>query len=258
MLEDRDWVPRLLWLAIGFAALWVVVVLLSGLGVNFWGREWDFQATGLLGDSFGVVSAVMTSLAAIFAFRTYRQARHEIENQQKQSAETSYLNLLERRYPLVDQLSSVHGMVRRGHEVIEHIAKEVRDRHSDLGLDAAFTAFALDQTVQGLGTFFRYTYHLVSFAHQHFSEAPDSPVTKDDDAYQLVRLLRAQLSDDEVLLIALNCLYGGGKEKFKPLVERYALLHNMRRDDIDRLKLRDKFEAGAFGVTKKDQDDAGL
>jgi uncharacterized membrane protein len=258
MSEDRDWVPRLLWVAIAFAALWVLVVLLSGLGINFWGREWSFEATGLLGDSFGVVSAVMTSLAAIFAFRTYRQARHEIEEQRKQSAETSYLNLLERRYALVDQLSSVHGMVREGHEVIEHMATQVRDRHSDMGLELAYTAYALDQTVKGLGTVFRYTYHLVAFAHQHFSKAPDAPMTKDDGAYQMARILRAQLSDDEILLIALNCLHGGGKDKFKPLVERYALLHNMRRSDIDQLGMREKFAAGAFGVTKKDQEEAGL
>ena len=106
----------------------------------------------------------------------------------------------------------------------------------------------------GLSNLFRFTYHIIGFADRQFAQVPSSePITKADPAYQYVRLLRAQMSDSELVLIALNCAFGPGHEKFKPLVERYALLHNINPSDRALFGLDELFEPYAFGITPEDR-----
>src|SRR5215213_5051365 len=52
--------------------------------------------------------------------------------------------------------------------------------------------------------------------------APRASPVKDKHLY--TNLVRAQLSSYEIALTFYNCLSEMGREKFKPLVERYALL----------------------------------
>lgn len=70
---------------------------------------------------------------------------------------------------------------------------------------------------------------------------------KADIAYEYVRLLRSQLSNDELLIVALNALTEDG-EGAKPFIERYALLHNMDEADIAPFQLKQSFAEEAFGL----------
>lgn len=40
--------------------------------------------------------------------------------------------------------------------------------------------------------------------------------------------MRASLSQYELILLFYNCLSSNGREKFKPLIERYAIFNNLR------------------------------
>jgi hypothetical protein len=62
-----------------------------------------------------------------------------------------------------------------------------------------------------------------------------------------VRLLRATLSNAEIVLIGLNCMYGGGQRKLKPLVEKYAVLHNISAGDARTWRFAASFDQSAFG-----------
>jgi hypothetical protein len=88
-----------------------------------------------------------------------------------------------------------------------------------------------------LAHYFRIVYHIVNFI--------DESDIEDKKLY--ARLLRASLSNSEALLIALNCSFGEGRIKFKPLIEKYALLHNLSEDDAQVWRLIDKFSDTAFG-----------
>jgi hypothetical protein len=55
------------------------------------------------------------------------------------------------------------------------------------------------------------------------------------------------LSNSEIVLIGINAVVGGGQRKFKPLIEKYALLHNISASDADYFDLLPKFKKGAFG-----------
>ena len=81
---------------------------------------------------------------------------------------------------------------------------------------------------EDLGHYFRHLYNIVKYI--------DAASVKNKQLY--ANLLRAQLSTVEHLLLFYNCLSSYGIEKFKPLVEKYALLENMPTDTID-IELKD-------------------
>lgn len=67
-----------------------------------------------------------------------------------------------------------------------------------------------------IGHYFRTLYSTVRYVHE-------TPI---EDKMVYMRLVRAQLSSGELALLALNCLTPQG-QKFKPLVEHYALLKHL-------------------------------
>lgn len=97
-------------------------------------------------------------------------------------------------------------------------------------------------------------FHIIAFAERQFSELPpDQPMTKFDPAYGYVKLLRAQFSDQEMQLMALNAAFGAGFPKLKHFIERYALLNNAAQVDILELGLDLIFEKSAFGLWESDR-----
>ncbi|GAA2858109.1 hypothetical protein GGQ99_002379 [Aminobacter niigataensis] len=72
-----------------------------------------------------------------------------------------------------------------------------------------------------LGHYFRYLFNVVRFIDENAPPADDT--TPDKRRY--MKLLRAQLSDFELLMIFYNCLTNYG-EDFKRYVEQYTLLNN--------------------------------
>lgn len=247
---------------IAFITSWVIVVLLSGWGVNATGIDWDFERTGQLGDSFGVLGAMMAAAAAYFAFRTYQSAREDVARLEQRASEPSYLNLLERRFDVLDRVrlsrmkittKGTEGFERIGQNALDWIVMLLRKGDEDnRPLSAQYERFV--SGVSGLSNLYRFTYHIVSYADRQFTRTDAATaMTKADPAYQYVRLLRAQMSDSELVLVALNCAFGPGHEKFKPLVERYALLHNMNPSDRSLFGLDDLFEPTAFGITPEDR-----
>ncbi len=64
---------------------------------------------------------------------------------------------------------------------------------------------------------------------------------------QYTNLLRAQLSSYEVALLFYSCLAERGSPKFKPLVERYAFLKMLPRDELLDPQHMDLYEPSAFG-----------
>jgi hypothetical protein len=71
----------------------------------------------------------------------------------------------------------------------------------------------------------------------------------DDEKKIYSNLLRAQLSNDELKLLFSNCLSDKGKEKFKPLVEKYAMLKTLyiALNEIDLERDKPLFADSAFG-----------
>ncbi len=83
-----------------------------------------------------------------------------------------------------------------------------------------------------LGHYFRHLYHIIKFIDAN-----------SNDAKTYTNFIRAQLSSYELLMLFYNCLSSYGNQKFKPLIEKYALLKNMPMDQVlnsDQLSLYKK------------------
>lgn len=253
-MDQKKWgIPQwLITAAVLFTIAWIVVVRETGLGRNWWGVNWDFHTTGELGDSFGVVGALMASLAAYFAFRTYSAAREEMARQEAEGGQRIFLDLLERRPQVLAQVrrGSLEGI-----EALDSIFGAAKGGVPNKSPVDSYN-FALkghDLKVSGSAALWRFTYHVVALADREFER--EGPITKAHTAYKLVRFLRAQMTDSELGVLALNSLTKQGFG-FKKFVERYAMLHNMDPEIITHFKFHEAFALTAFGLTKDDQEEA--
>ena len=88
-----------------------------------------------------------------------------------------------------------------------------------------------------LSHYFRTLYHIVKFVDQSDIE----------NKKQYISIIRAQLSNIEQALLFYNCLHENGREKFKPLIEKYALFKNIDRSLILSEEHFDEYDESAYG-----------
>jgi hypothetical protein len=88
-----------------------------------------------------------------------------------------------------------------------------------------------------LGHYFRNLYHIVKYIDK--SEIDNKKV--------YTNFVRAQLSSHELALIFYNCLSQHGSEKFKPLIEKYALLKNINKELIFNQIHLSEYQNSAYG-----------
>lgn len=65
-----------LWMELVIVAAWTAAVFAAA---RYWPNELTFEKTRQFGDSFGVVSAIMSAIAVIYALKTFNQAKAEAE-----------------------------------------------------------------------------------------------------------------------------------------------------------------------------------
>ena len=104
----------------------------------------------------------------------------------------------------------------------------------------AFKHYVEDKSVGRLDHYFRHLYHIFRYIKMSdFSEV---------DKYRYASLVRSNLSQYELVLLFYNCLSPNGIEKFKGLVEDFALLNNLRVNllakEEDRRLYREKMREG--------------
>ena len=81
----------------------------------------------------------------------------------------------------------------------------------------------------------------------------ESDLLPDDfeERYKYTSIVRSQLSKYELVLLFYNCATTCGNEKFKPLVEKYALLKNLDKELLAHNGHDDLFNKSAY--TKQSQ-----
>lgn len=95
-----------------------------------------------------------------------------------------------------------------------------------------------------LDNYFRYLYRILKYIDE-------SKLINAQEKYEYAGLLRAHLSYMELIMVYYNCLSEYGCEKFKPLVERYHLLKNIRWGKLHNSKLNGR----VIGIAKEDMYD---
>lgn len=103
----------------------------------------------------------------------------------------------------------------------------------------------LYQVVQtDFGHYFRNLYRIIKFIDE--TDFHEKEVDNYTIQYKYTSMVRAQLSDYELLWIFYNCLSENGIEKFKPYIEKYTLLKNMPKDKVHDKEILNLYKETAF------------
>lgn len=98
------------------------------------------------------------------------------------------------------------------------------------------------------GHYFRNLYRIIKFIDEN--KFVENEVENFKIQYQYTSMVRAQLSDYELLWLFYNCLNANGKEKFKPYIEKFCLFKNIPEDKIHDQKIIKLYKTSAFIKTK--------
>ena len=153
------------------------------------------------------------------------QLQIQAETLKKQNRENTFFQLL-RFHQEILQSITYHG---KGRDAIATIVVAFRNeyddkRHRNASLEdleriqATHRRFH-DNFHSHVGHYFRNLYHILKFINE-------SPAIEEEKKLY-GRLVRAQLSSDELVLLFYNCLSKVGVEKFKPLVEKFSMLQHV-------------------------------
>jgi hypothetical protein len=221
-------------------------VLISGAGFNPLGISWDFSNNGEFGDSFGPISAVMASLAALSAIATFNAQSRELDRikereresdkrAEKVSFEHAFFQLLQHHQKNVAEIDvDGSGGRKTGQDAFRSMLYYFRNKSGDSDFDKWQTTY--EHYRNDLGHYFRFLYHLCRYVDR-------SPF---EDKYFYMQIVRATLSESELILIGLNCAHGEGREKFKEIVEEYSLMHNLSLEGRTKHNFTSIFALTAF------------
>lgn len=260
----------------------LVVCLLWG---SSWYLEYKYISNptvrGTFGDMFGAVNALFSGLAFAGMIITLLQQKEELSLQRKeledtrkelegqkeqqktqndtlkyQRFETTFFNLLSAFEVLKKNLSykATDGAEPYIREVTgETIFKAFYEWKaitfkygSDDGINGIKSWMLRDYKdiercpdISVFDHYFRLLYRIVKYVNE-------SPLIEDKDRYGYVCLLRALLSDYELVMIFYNCLGSKGYDKMKPLVEKYSLLKNLRVELLAKREHKGLFAESAY------------
>lgn len=220
------------------ALLLVFVVNLLSIGKSSFGEWGDFFG-GVLNPLLTFLTFMGLLVTIVLQQTELRESRYELKRSadalgqqnkslMKQNFENTFFQMLTIHNEIVNSIDLVsgNGKVTRGRDcfsvfytrfnkIYRENKKKADGRHSEESvLKLSYDLFWREHQTE-LGHYFRYLYNIIRFIKDE--RQLDGPYT---------RLVRAQLSDQELLLLFYNCISNNGGN-FTPLVENYALLDNM-------------------------------
>ena len=93
---------------------------------------------------------------------------------------------------------------------------------------------------QDLGHYFRYLYNIFNFIKEH--EIKDKPLYSN--------IVRAQLSDKELIVLFYDCLSQSQAEVFKPLAEEFSIFDKISFHQLLNTNHVELYRPEAFGETE--------
>lgn len=241
-------------------------------------NKWEENKLGSLGDFFGgVLNPILTFLTFVGLLITIVLQQREIHNgkeaakdlaierkderklAESQRFETTFFQMLTLHNSLVNAMdlrtrtvkaSAVAGMEWHGRDCFprfyEHLKtayKAAEKRKSPEPLREAYSVF-WKQDQKDLAHYFRFLYNIIRVV----DEAQVEKKT-------YIRLLRAQISDYELLILFYNGMFEKGRH-FRPYIEKYALFDNLPEELLLDVNDMDNYSDDAFFDAKVERTDA--
>jgi hypothetical protein len=218
--------------------IFVFVVNLFSIGKSSFGEWGDFFG-GVLNPLLTFLTFMGLLITIVIQQTELRESRVELkrsadalleqsESLKKQNFENTFFQMLSIHNQIIDSIDLVSedGKVTRGRDcftvfysrlskIYRENKSKAKGKHSEAAV-VKLTYYLFWKNHQNeLGHYFRYLYNLVRFVKE--SDFSDGPY---------LRVVRAQLSDQELLLLFYNCVSQNGGN-FTALVEEFTILDNM-------------------------------
>ncbi|RPK31443.1 putative phage abortive infection protein [Paenibacillus xylanexedens] len=175
----------------------------------------NIENGALIGDSFGSINALFSGLglAGIIYTIWFQKKFSNLQN-----FENKFFQLLTLHHTIVSG-SGEHIV-----DLFERISRQIKTRYDNSdsnGLDYLIKLYELNYKIHHavMGHYFRNLYHIVRFIHE-------TEEINNNEKYSYIRILRAQLSSYEIVLLAYNGLSEKGAN-FKEYINLYLLLDNL-------------------------------
>ena len=253
-------VKRLTTLAyVGFAAAAVVIGFFTfkfygplSDDPGKWGQFGDYVG-GVLNPTFSFL-ALLALLATLgLQIRELRISARELKNSadalvkqndtlRQQTFEATFFQLLRLHNDIVASME-VLSLSLKGRACFAHYLGELEGTLINEAATENLEQFKLFYDIfyrehqAALGHYFRLLYNIVKLVKR----------TEGIDKRFYTNLVRAQISSAELKLIFYNCLSAWGSEKFKPLVEEFALLKTIPNDTVPADELLHQYSPSTFG-----------
>lgn len=216
---------------------------------------------GQFGDMFGAVNALFSGLAFAGLIITLILQRRELELQRQELAltrkemedqtaefekqnetlriqrfENTFFNMLSQFQEVVNNLKVTkdfyNGEGRSSFEKTYVKNEQIEQSMNDFNYLSMYSIIFRDG-VNGykrsdMPKFFDHYFRLLYRILKYVDES--KLITDFDEKYEYTAMLRAMLSRYELVWLYYNGLSPYGEEKLKPLVERYAMLNNLRKE----------------------------
>lgn len=205
----------------------------------------SYKETGTIGDTIGgtmgpfvaIAAAILTFLAFWVQFKANEQQRKDIA---RERFENNLFELLHFHQEITNELLlkckiknnmdfiSVEEKGRdvfqllyentfiKGYDGIKGIIKNNVNNWNDEYLNCP---------IGFLDHYFRLLYRILKYIDDSQKTLPEMTICK---RYEYTSIVRATLSQYELVLLFYNCMSSNGREKFKHLIERYAIFNNLR------------------------------
>lgn len=267
MKKEKQVNIKTLGVKVGATILVLWIIALISMCIIF--PKWEVR--GQFGDMFGSVNALFSGLAfagvilAIYLQKNELElqrkelqlTRRELEGQKqqlevqnitlrKQNFENTLFQLLRFHNETTNSMEfTINDRAIKGKDLFLHFYNNFREhfkQHRDLNLKAeeiinrAYHEFYKSQEHR-ISPYFRSLFYIIKFV--------DNSDVKDKQFY--INMICVQLSIQELLLIFYNSSSGIGKETFKPLIEKYALLKSLPRDLLLVHEHESLYNEGAYG-----------
>lgn len=272
------------------AAMFLLVVVLwfsSWLIITHYIKDPTNQGT--FGDTFGAVNALFSGLAfaGLIATLLYQkeelklqreelqQTREELKGQReefeeqnktlkRQRFENTFFNMLSLQQEITNNLllqckifkeDIERDVTYKGREAFKGIYEDaVFEYEGSISITNTGLKYILKNNwldgytkIPATNRFDHYFRHL----YRIFKYVDTTDLISDEERYEYACIVRSQLSDYELIMLFFNGLSDNGKEKFKPLIEKYAILKNMRPDLLPSAgKEKKSYLDGAYKYSK--------
>lgn len=258
-----SWRKQKYWLILAAAVLIVVAVCVTYFFV-IQSKISSPEERGFFGDMFGAVGALFSGFAFAGVIITMLQQKEELELQRQELSQTNKELELQRkemneqnRSLMLQRFENMFfSMLHIEQELLQSIkyteksqSNGVQTTEGRVAMMNQYNTFGIliegdlfyrqnptasfdtvldnsrawNNIYQQFEQYFNYIYQILRFIDE-------SQYLSENEKFRYTRLLNSHMSPYELLFLFYHCISNNGKTTIKPLVEKYAFMHNLRKD----------------------------